>query len=880
MDSNAVRRAFLSFFEEKEHAIVPSSSMVVRDDPTLMFTNAGMNQFKDIFLGNASSSHARVADSQKCLRVSGKQNDLEEVGHDTYHHTMFEMLGNWSFGDYFKPEAIAWAWEFLVHRLGLSPDRLYVTIFEGDSTLGLPQDQEAASEWARWIAPERILLGSTRDNFWEMGDTGPCGPCSEIHIDLRTDAERDQQDGASLVNQDHPHVIEIWNLVFMQYNRLADGSLQPLPARHVDTGMGLERLCMVLQGKDSTYDTDLFQRLINYYAQAGGVEYGASEPTDIALRVVADHLRAVSFAIADGQLPSNTRGGYVIRRILRRAVRYGYSFLGFRTPFLHKGFPTLCDLMGQSYPELVTQRALIVRVIEEEERAFFKTLSSGVGLLHKLVERARQKGEDKIAGEEAFTLFDTYGFPLDLTELMAREAGLSVDVEGFTVCMTAQRNRSRKASQVNTGDWQEVHAGEAPHFVGYDTLTSEVQIRRMREVKTPDGMRYEIVIDPVPFYAEAGGQVGDRGELVSVHERVRVLDTVKEHQMTLLVVDHLPSHPEAQFEACVDASFREGVMQHHTGTHLLHYALREVLGSHVEQRGSLVENDRLRFDFSHFERMTPDQIRQVEQRVNALIRASLPREEHRNLPLEEAQKMGAIALFGEKYGSHVRVLKYGNSVEFCGGTHVENTGSLGMLKIVSEGAIASGVRRVEAVVGERAEALLYQLYDERELINRSLQAQGQVLEAVQRLQTDKEQLQSELNALQTTLLQQEARTLLQEAVTTSLEGVFLVESIVSARAGNALKQLASHLGSLQNNLVVVLGCVADSNKPTLAVSISDAVVSRYKLHAGKAVREAAKAMKGGGGGQAGFAMAGGKDSAGLPSAVVKAISFLGLRSES
>lgn len=874
MTSSEIRSAFLAFFKEKGHRIVPSAPMVVKDDPTLMFTNAGMNQFKDTILGNAAPLVPRVADSQKCLRVSGKQNDLEEVGHDTYHHTMFEMLGNWSFGDYFKAEIIAWSWEFLVGRLGIDAGRLYVTVHGGDEALGVPPDSEARGEWAKWIDPSRILMGSTKDNFWEMGDTGPCGPCSEIHIDLRDPAERERVPGAELVNHDHPLVIEIWNLVFMQFNRMADGSLVPLPQRHVDTGMGLERLCMVMQGVKSNYDTDIFQTLISHYASLAGVTYGQERKVDVALRVVADHLRAVSFAVADGQLPSNTKGGYVIRRILRRAVRYGYSFLGRREPFLYTGLTPLIEVMGGQYPELVKQRELVQRVMEEEERAFFHTLEAGIGLLEQLMAEAK---DGVIGGAEAFRLFDTYGFPLDLTQLMAHEGGLTVDTVGFEACMKEQKNRSRSAAQVSLGDWQTVHPGLAPTFVGYDSLECGAKILRMRAVTTKEGPVYQLVLDVTPFYAEGGGQVGDRGELLQGQERIEVLNTVKENNLPILVVDHLPADPTGVFIARVDASARAGVQRHHSATHLLHAALRGVLGSHVEQRGSRVEPGRLRFDFSHFDRPSAEQLREVERRVNAAIRLATPLVDHRDMPIAEARELGAMALFGEKYGERVRVVQFGESVEFCGGTHVANTGCIGSFKIVSEGAISAGVRRVEAVAGEAAEALLEALYSDDLKMRELLHAQGSTREAAEQLHSECASLRKELARLRTEAARMEAHALWEAAARSDDGSLRVVSARVSDRSADELKQLAQMVREGREGAVVILGSsLVEEGKASLVVAISDDVVKARGVNAGQVVRVAAKEMGGGGGGQPGLATAGGKNPEGLARAIAKAAELLGL----
>ena len=711
MDSNQIRETFLDFFRSKGHRIVPSAPMVVKNDPTLMFTNAGMNQFKDLFLGNSPIRDRRVADSQKCLRVSGKHNDLEEVGLDTYHHTMFEMLGNWSFGDYFKKEAISWAWELLVDVYGLPKERLYATIFEGSPEEGIERDDEAYGYWKRFLPEDHIILGNKHDNFWEMGDTGPCGPCSEIHYDLRSDEERRGLDGRELVNKGHHLVIEIWNLVFMQFNRKADGRLEPLPARHVDTGMGFERLCMVLQGKQSNYDTDVFQPTIGRLGEMCGRRYGDDPKTDVAMRVVADHLRAIAFSIADGQLPSNVKAGYVIRRILRRAVRYGYTYLGFDEPFICRLVDGLVAQMGGQFPELVAQRELIVKVIEEEENAFLRTLSTGISLLEGVMSKARSAGSDTIGGSDAFLLYDTYGFPIDLTELIASEGGMKVDTDAFAVELQRQKERSRNAAAVDTDDWVELLPIVESRFVGYDTLESDVRISRYRRVKAKNKTYFQLVFDHTPFYGNSGGQTGDKGYIEAGGERITVTDTLKENNLTIHLVDRLPADLAADFHAVVDAGARAATAANHTATHLLHKALRRVLGTHVEQKGSLVCPDYLRFDFSHFQKVTDEQIREVERLVNADIRSDYALEERRDCPIDEARSMGAMMLFGEKYGERVRVIRYGESVELCGGTHVARTGNIGFFKILSESATSAGVRRIEAVTAQRAAEFVYGLED-------------------------------------------------------------------------------------------------------------------------------------------------------------------------
>ena len=710
LTAKEIRESFKQFFASKEHQIVPSAPMVVKGDPTLMFTNAGMNQFKDIILGNVPRKYPRVADSQKCLRVSGKHNDLEEVGHDTYHHTMFEMLGNWSFGDYFKKEAINWAWEYLVEVLKLNPERLYATVFEGSPAEGLDRDNEAAGYWEQYLPKDHILNGNKHDNFWEMGDTGPCGPCSEIHIDLRSDEERAAVSGADMVNKDHPQVIEIWNLVFMQFNRKADGSLEPLPAKVIDTGMGFERLCMALQGKTSNYDTDVFQPIIKVIAGMAGTTYGTDKQQDIAMRVIADHIRTIAFAITDGQLPSNAKAGYVIRRILRRAVRYGYTFLDRKEAFMYKLLPVLIETMGDAYPELIAQKTLIEKVIKEEEESFLRTLETGIRLLDKKMEETKAAGKTVLNGVDAFTLYDTYGFPLDLTELILRENGMEADIEAFNKAMQKQKERARNAAAIETGDWITLKEGECK-FVGYDLFECEAEILRYRQIKQKNKVLYQIVLDQTPFYAEMGGQVGDTGWLIADDEKIDVIDTKRENNLPVHLVAKLPKDVTATFTAKINVKKRIQCECNHSATHLLHEALREVLGTHVEQKGSYVSPDSLRFDFSHFQKVTDEEIRKVEILVGEKIRANFPLEEHRNMPIAEAKALGAMALFGEKYGDEVRVVKYGSSVELCGGTHIPATGMIGSLRVIGESSIAAGVRRIEAVTAEGAEQFVYAQQD-------------------------------------------------------------------------------------------------------------------------------------------------------------------------
>ena len=862
MTSNEIRQTFLHFFSGKSHTIVPSAPMVVKNDPTLMFTNAGMNQFKDWFLGNTPATSKRVADTQKCLRVSGKHNDLEEVGHDTYHHTMFEMLGNWSFGDYFKKEAITWAWELLVQVYKLPPERLYATVFEGAPQEGLETDGEALEIWKSFLPPAHILMGSKKDNFWEMGDTGPCGPCSEIHIDLRTDEERLQTDGASLVNTSHPLVIEIWNLVFIQYNRKADGSLEPLPQKHVDTGMGLERLCMALQGKKSNYDTDVFQGLIHAIALLCGKRYGEDREADIAMRVIADHIRAIAFSIADGQLPSNVKAGYVIRRILRRAVRYGYTFLSFEQPFLCKLVPSLVAEMGAAFPELKAQQHLIEKVMEEEEAAFLRTLAHGIRLLDGLM--AAQTGEKTISGSDAFLLYDTFGFPIDLTQLLARERGYQIDLHAFDKELEKQKERSRHATSVEEGDWMEVHPFRPPLFTGYDQLQCPARILRYRSVKTKEKTRYQIVLDNTPFYAESGGQVGDTGVLItSSGEKVHILDTKKENNLIVHISESLPLHLDETVTACVDAQRRAAVSNNHTATHLLHHALRKVLGNHIEQKGSLVHADYFRFDFSHYEKVEPEKLREVEHMVNSLIRANIPRNEHRSLSMEQAKQMGAIALFGEKYGDKVRVVNFGDSTELCGGVHVPATGSIGYFKITSESAIAAGVRRIEAVTGTAAEKLLDNTFDQVNAIKALFRNTPNLQQAIHKMIQENETLHREVESA----LEERIRHL-KDALVSKQEVINDIRVIV-LREGEFLPEIVRRVAIVLRNETKGTLFVASylaNNKPSLSMMATDDLVAKG-VDAAKIIREAALFIQGGGGGQPFFATAAGKDANGLARAV-------------
>ena len=843
LTAKETRDSFKNFFESKGHQIVPSAPMVIKDDPTLMFTNAGMNQFKDIILGNHPAKYHRVADSQKCLRVSGKHNDLEEVGHDTYHHTMFEMLGNWSFGDYFKQEAISWAWEYLVDVLKLNPEYLYATVFEGSPEEGLERDNEAASYWEQFLPKDHIINGNKHDNFWEMGDTGPCGPCSEIHIDLRPAEERAKISGRDLVNHDHPQVIEIWNLVFMQYNRKADGSLEALPAKVIDTGMGFERLCMALQGKTSNYDTDVFQPMIKAIAQMAGVEYGKDKQQDVAMRVIADHIRTIAFSITDGQLPSNAKAGYVIRRILRRAVRYGYTFLGQKQAFMYKLLPVLIENMGEAYPELIAQKGLIEKVIKEEEEAFLRTLETGIRLLDKTMADAKASGKTEISGKDAFTLYDTFGFPLDLTELILRENNMTVNIEEFDAEMQQQKQRARNAAAVETGDWIILKEGTS-EFVGYDYTEYEVSILRYRQIKQKNQTLYQIVLDSTPFYAESGGQVGDTGVLVSEFETIEIIDTKKENNLPIHFTKKLPEHLEAPMMACVDK------------------ALREVLGEHVEQKGSLVTPESLRFDFSHFQKVTDEEMRRVEHLVNAKIRANIPLKEYRNIPIEEAKELGAIALFGEKYGDRVRVIQFGSSIEFCGGIHVAATGSIGMIKIISESSVAAGVRRIEAYTGARVEEMLDTIQDTlndlRALFNNTPDLGIAIRKYIDENAGLKKQLEDFMKEKEASVKER------------------LLKNIQEINGFKVIKFCApiQLRGEITENLFFVAGTL-DHEKPMLTVMISDNLVASG-LKAGNLVKEAAKLIQGGGGGQPHFATAGGKNPDGLNAAVEKVLELAGI----
>jgi len=877
MTSKEIRESYKSFFQSKGHTIVPSAPMVVKGDPTLMFTNAGMNQFKDIILGNAEIKHSRVADSQKCLRVSGKHNDLEEVGHDTYHHTMFEMLGNWSFGDYFKHEAIDWAWEYLTEVLHLSPERLYVTVFEGAPAEGLERDDEAAAIWAKHLPAERIINGNKHDNFWEMGDQGPCGPCSEIHIDIRSDEERKAVDGLTLVNQSHPQVIEIWNLVFMQYNRKADGSLEPLPKRVIDTGMGFERLCMAMQGKTSNYDTDIFTPMIQAIATLTGIEYGADQKSDVAMRVIADHIRTIAFAITDGQLPSNAKAGYVIRRILRRAVRYGYTFLGRREAFMYSLLPVLIETMGDAYPELIAGRELIAKVMREEEESFLRTLETGIRLLDKQIEEAKKAGKTVLDGHDAFVLYDTYGFPLDLTALILTEQGLSVDEAGFDKAMQEQKERARNAAAIDAGDWQVVNEGSAVRFVGYDALECTTEILRYREVKQKNATFYQVVLSETPFYAEMGGQVGDKGFLIAADgTKYDIFDTKRENNLAIHLMKKLPATLEGDFRAVVDEERRHRIEANHSATHLLHEALREVLGSHVEQKGSFVSDEVLRFDFAHFAKVEPEQLRAVERIVTARIRACIPLQEYREVPIDEAREMGAMALFGEKYGDHVRVIRFGSSTEFCGGTHVASTGVIGTLRITSESSVAAGVRRIEAVTGAAAENYLYEQADMIDAIRQLFNNSPQLMTAIRKTLEENAELGKQVGEYVREQIAEKKRQLLEKRVEVGGVRLFLIEKEVPAEI---IKDIAFQIaGELREPFVFIAACVEpSSSKPSLTLMISKDLVESRGWNASQLLRAAAKHIQGGGGGQPHFATAGGKNADGLKAAVEELLSAMELK---
>ncbi len=862
LTASEVRKAFLDFFRQKQHLIVPSAPIVVKNDPTLMFTNAGMNQFKDIFLGNMPAKAKRVADTQKCLRVSGKHNDLEEVGVDTYHHTMFEMLGNWSFGDYFKEEAIAWAWELLTVVYRIPKDRLYVTVFEGDKKENLAFDQEAFNCWKKWIAEDRILMGNKKDNFWEMGDTGPCGPCSEIHVDLREEKERKTTDGKTLVNAGHPQVIEIWNNVFMEFNRLADSSLQPLPEKHVDTGMGFERLCMALQGKQSNYDTDVFQPLITFIAQHANVKYGTGEKTDIAMRVMADHIRAIAFAIADGQLPSNNKAGYVIRRILRRAVRYGFTFLGFKEPFFNKLVPLLAQQFSDVFPELTGQQDFVQRVIHEEEASFLRTLESGIRKFESMTGKT-------VTGDFAFELYDTFGFPIDLTQLMAREKGMEVDMDGFHKAMEVQKNRSRQASAVDTDDWVVLSNEEQSEFIGYDFLEADMEILKYRKVKSKGKEQYQLVFNRTPFYAESGGQVGDTGVIKNDSEQIYITDTQKENNLFIHFADKLPKDPAAGFRAVVDREKRKATNANHSATHLMHSALRLVLGKHVAQKGSLVNEAHTRFDFSHFAKVTDEEIRRIEEMVNIKVRENILLDEQRNVPVQQALNSGATALFGEKYGDFVRVITFDKnySVELCGGTHVKATGEIGLFKIVSESSVAAGVRRIEAITAGGAEAYMQKqhgtLQEVKELLNNSKDP----VKSLQDLIAENEKLKKEMESALFQKAKQIKSDLLGKIM--PMGGVNVIAEKIDLASADAIKNISFEIRNQLENAFVFLAAEVDG-KAHLSLIISENLVKEKNLNAIPIIRVLAKEIQGGGGGQDFYATAGGKNPQGLDQAVIKA----------
>ena len=872
MTAKEIRDSYKKFFESKGHVIVPSAPMVIKDDPTLMFTNAGMNQWKDIILGTKDPEPRRRADTQKCLRVSGKHNDLEEVGHDTYHHTMFEMLGNWSFGDYFKEGAIDYAWEYLVDVLHLDPNDLYVTVFEGSPEENIPRDEEAARYWLKHVPADHIINGNKHDNFWEMGDTGPCGPCSEIHVDSRPLDQRGDVPGRDLVNKDDPQVIEIWNIVFMQFNRKADGSLEPLAMNVIDTGMGFERLVRMMQGKHSNYDTDIFQPIIKEEERITGKKYGESEETDVAMRVVADHLRAVAFSIADGQLPSNAKAGYVIRRILRRAIRYAYTFLGQKEAFIYRLLPVLIQEMGDAFPELPAQRELIARVMKEEEDSFLRTLEKGINMLQTAMDQLKAEGKNQLDGVQAFRLFDTYGFPLDLTQLICREHGFTVDEEQFDAEMQKQKERARNAAAVENGDWVDVAEGNQ-QFVGYDYTEYECHILRYRKVTQKKNTFYELVLDYTPFYGEMGCQVCDTGVLVSEDETVEVIDTKRENNQSIHIVKALPKNINAQFMACVDTDKRAGSAANHTATHLLDYALKQVLGDHIEQKGSYVSANTLRFDFSHFQKVTDDELRQVERLVNDMIRQDIPLDEHRDTPMEEAKELGAIALFGEKYGDRVRVVRFGPSCEFCGGIHAQSTGRIGMFKIVSESSVAAGIRRIEALTGKTCEEAYYALEDSmrqiKALFNNAKDLQGVIAKYIE----EHDAMKKDIEAFRAQAVERMAKTLVEKA--SVVNGINVIKAVIPFEPSAAKDLVFKIREALPENLLCVIGSTANE-KPMLSVMLSDDMVSSHDLNAGKMVREAARLIQGGGGGQPHYAQAGGKNLDGISAAVDKVIELANL----
>ncbi|MFC2117839.1 alanine--tRNA ligase [Bacteroidota bacterium] len=871
MQSNQIRKFFLDYFESNQHKIIHSAPMVVKNDPTLMFVNAGMNQFKNYFLGNKKSADPRIANSQKCLRVSGKHNDLEEVGRDTYHHTMFEMLGNWSFGDYFKKEAIDMAWDLLVTKLGIDPDRLYATIFEGSEDDGIAEDGEAKKFWLKYLDKDRILNGSKKDNFWEMGDTGPCGPCSEIHIDIRDEKERKKLDGKELINKDHPLVIEIWNLVFIQYNRKSNKELESLPEKHVDTGLGFERLCMVLQNKKSNYDTDVFQPLLKEISKIAGIDYGNEEKTDIAMRVIADHLRAISFSIADGQLPSNTGAGYVIRRILRRAVRYGYTFLDMKEAFFGKLLPVLIQTMGEAYPELKKQKDLINKVITEEENAFLRTLETGIKLLDKIIKKAKDNKINQIEGKVVFELYDTYGFPYDLTQLILFEHKLDINKKNFDIELEAQKNRSRSAASTETGDWNIILENKDEDFIGYDNTEAKVKITRYRKVKVKNKIFYQLVFDKSPFYPEGGGQVGDKGYIKNEKEKIIITDTKKENDLMVHFCSRLPSDPSSEFLALVDNDIREKTAVHHSVTHLLHQTLREVLGNHIEQKGSLVAEDHMRFDFSHFQKISSEEIEKIEESVNEKIRANIILEDFRNIQLKEANEMGAIALFGEKYGEQVRVIKFGNSIELCGGTHISATGKIGLFKIVSESSIASGIRRIEAFAGINAIKYVWQQLNILNDITEICKFPKDIKQTVKGIINENVRLKKELTAFDKERLKSLRKFLLEQAV--HKNGMNIIALKIDAKSPDELKELSFQLKAELEKYLIILGAEIN-NKASLSIMIDEKLVKEKGIDANKLIREVSGEIKGGGGGQPFFATAGGKNPEGIDAAINKALKLL------
>ncbi|MBS2097922.1 alanine--tRNA ligase [Carboxylicivirga linearis] len=872
MTASEIRKSYWEFFRSKQHKIVPSAPMVVKNDPTLMFTNAGMNQFKDIFLGNNNPVAPRVANSQKCLRVSGKHNDLEEVGHDTYHHTMFEMLGNWSFGDYFKKEVIDWAWEYLTEVLKIDKDRLYVTVFEGNKEDNVDRDNEAADNWKKWIAEDRIINGNKKDNFWEMGDTGPCGPCSEIHIDMRPDEERAKVDGKSLVNQDHPQVIEIWNLVFIQFNRKANGELVPLPKKHVDTGMGFERLCRALQGKTSNYDTDIFQPILNKIAELTGFSYGNTEEVDIAMRVVADHVRTIAFSITDGQLPSNNKAGYVIRRILRRAVRYSYTFLNAKEAFMYQLIDALIETMGDAYPELEAQKTLVGKVIKEEEESFLRTLSTGISMLDKIIADTKSKNFNVVHGAVAFELYDTFGFPLDLTELILKENDLVVNREEFQAEMEKQKQRARNATAIETDDWQILQQDDREEFIGYDYLETEIFITRYRKIKAKNKELYQLVFNITPFYAESGGQVGDTGYIQQGDEKISIIDTKKENNLIVHLTKKLPQNLNGNFKAVVNTVSRQNTANNHTATHLLHHALREVLGDHVEQKGSLVHPEYLRFDFAHFQKLTNEELDKVSSIVNSKIRQNIGLEENREIPYPKALEMGAMALFGEKYGDLVRTIKFNDSVELCGGTHVQATGEIGIFRIISESSIAAGIRRIEAVTGPKAEEFINQQFGLIKELQNMFKNPANLKKNIEHLMEENIMMSKEVQGMKKSALTIEKRNIMDSAK--DLNGISLMACRVKPVIADQLKDLAHSINNeTDQDIALVLGGEVNG-KPQLAILFSEKIIKEFDLNAGNIVREAAKRMQGGGGGQPFFATAGGKNLDGLDTAIEEAVAII------